>query len=112
MRRLLASIVLVLVLAAVPSRAPAAVDCVRAVAGIDLQNATIPELQAAMAAGQITSADLVDAYLARIAAYDGRLNAIRVLAPDARAQAERLDAERAAGHVRGPLHGIPILVKD
>src|SRR4051794_1957332 len=112
MRRLLASILLVLVLAAIPSAAPAATDCVRTLAGIDLQSATIPELEAAMADGRITSVQLVDAYLARIDAYDGQLNAIRELAPDARAQAERLDAERAAGHVRGPLHGIPMLLKD
>src|SRR2546423_2085378 len=112
MRRVLASILLVLLLAAIPSRAPAATDCLRTLAGIDLQTATIPQLESAMADGKITSVDLVDAYLARIAAYDGQLNAIRVLAPDARAQAQRLDTERAAGHVRGPLHGIPVLLKD
>src|SRR5256714_7123195 len=112
MRRVLASILLVLLLAAIPSRAPAATDCLRTLAGIDLQTATIPQLESAMADGRLTSVDLVDAYLARIAAYDGQLNAIRELAPDARAQADRLDAERAAGHVRGPLHGIPVLLKD
>jgi amidase len=57
----------------------------------------------------------VDAYEQRIAAYDSagpKLNSIRDLNPKAHAQAEELDRERAAGHVRGPLHGIPILLKD
>src|SRR3954462_13241757 len=112
MRRFLASVLLVGVLAAIPSAAPAATDCTRTVAGIDLQTATIPRLQDAMASGKLTSAQLVEAYLARIAAYNGKLDAIRALAPDALAQARALDAERAAGHVRGPLHGIPILLKD
>src|SRR3954468_19591591 len=112
MRRFLASVLLVGILAAIPSAAPAATDCTATVAGVDLQSATIPQLQDAMAAGKLTSAQLVKAYLARIAAYDGKLNAIRALAPDALAQARALAAERAAGHVRGPLHGIPILLKD
>src|SRR3954468_7923467 len=112
MRRFLASVLLVGILAAIPSAAPAATDCTGTVAGVDLQAATIPQLQDAMAAGNLTSAQLVRASLARIAAYDGKPNAIRALAPDALAQARVLDAERAAGHVRGPLHGIPILLKD
>src|SRR3954468_5753680 len=112
LRRLLASLLLVLVLAAIPTAAPAATDCVRTVAGLDLQTVTIPQLQEALSSGRITSTDLVDAYLARISAYDGRLNAIRVLADSARGQAAALDAERRAGHVRGPLHGIPVLLKD
>jgi amidase len=109
MRRLL---VLALACVAV-SAAPAAgaTDCVRTLRGIDLQTATIPELQQALAAKRITSVELVDAYLARMAAYP-QLNAIRDLAPGARERAAALDAERAAGHVRGPLHGIPVLLKD
>jgi Asp-tRNA(Asn)/Glu-tRNA(Gln) amidotransferase A subunit family amidase len=77
--------------------------------------ATITELQAAMSAGRMRSVDLVDAYLARIAAYDHAgpaLNAIIRLNPNARAEAAALDAERRAGKVRGPLHGIPIILKD
>src|SRR3954467_6567935 len=112
LRRSLASVLLVLLLAAVPTAAPAETDCVRTVAGLDLQSATIPQLEEALSSGRVTSVDLVDAYLARIAAYDGPLNAIRVLAAGAREQAARLDAERRAGHVRGPLHGIPVLLKD
>lgn len=92
--------------------AVAAPDCVRSLKGIDLQAATIPEFQQAMAAGRTTSAELVDAYLARIAAYDKELNSIRELDPRARDRAAALDAERANGRVRGPLHGIPVLLKD
>ncbi|MGH2837886.1 MAG: amidase family protein [Thermoleophilaceae bacterium] len=97
------------------AQTPPAEECGRIVGGVDLQTATIPQLQAAMAAGTLTSAELVDAYLARIAAYDTSgplLNSIRELREEARAEAEALDQERAAGQIRGPLHGIPILLKD
>lgn len=76
---------------------------------------TIPELQQALTSGAVTSRQLVDAYLARIAAYDRQgpaLNAMVALNPQAAAQADALDAERKARGVRGPLHGIPIVVKD
>ena len=75
----------------------------------------ITALQQAMADGRTTSVALVDAYLARIAAYDQRgpaLNAMIRLNPGARADAARLDAERRQGKVRGPMHGIPIILKD
>jgi Asp-tRNA(Asn)/Glu-tRNA(Gln) amidotransferase A subunit family amidase len=81
----------------------------------EVHEATVAELQRAMTEGRATSAALVDAYLARIAAYDQRgpqLNALIRLNPAARADARRLDAERRAGRVRGPLHGIPIILKD
>ena len=82
---------------------------------LDLETAGVAEVQAAMAAGATSSADLVTGYLARIDALDRRgpaVHAIRCLAPDAADQAERLDVERAQGRVRGPLHGVPVLVKD
>ncbi len=81
----------------------------------EVAEASILELQAALEDGRATSADLVDRYLARIEAYDRlgpALNTIIRLNPLARRQAEALDAERAAGTVRGPLHGIPVLMKD
>jgi len=76
---------------------------------------SIAELQAAMQAGTATSKDLVSQYLARIKAYDQdgpKLNAFIALNPHALDDAAALDAERRAGRVRGPLHGIPIVVKD
>jgi Asp-tRNA(Asn)/Glu-tRNA(Gln) amidotransferase A subunit family amidase len=76
---------------------------------------TISELQDAMRAGEITSRGLVELYRARIAAYDRegpRLNAMVALNAKALEQADALDRERAAGKVRGLLHGIPIVVKD
>ncbi|MEA3202468.1 MAG: hypothetical protein QOI63_134 [Thermoplasmata archaeon] len=97
--------------------APAA-DCLSSVRGIDLQRASIADLQAALAKGAVTSVQLVDAYAARIAAFDAasgpgpHLNAVQEVSATAHAQAMALDAERAAGHLRGPLHGIPILLKD
>jgi amidase len=113
MRRLLALLLAAPVLAPhFVGAAPASgADCARTVRGIDLQTATLPQVEQAMAGGRLTSVELVDAYLARIAAYP-KLNAIRDLAASARRQAAALDAERAAGHVRGPLHGIPVLLKD
>jgi amidase len=80
-----------------------------------LMEATIPQLQAALAAGTITSRQLVNSYLARIEAYDRRgpaLNAISAVNAKAVDEAAALDAERRAGKTRGPLHGIPIIVKD
>ena len=59
-----------------------------------------------------TSRDLVEMYLARIERYEPLLNAVISINPRARSEAETLDAERAMGFVRGPLHGIPIAIKD
>ena len=81
----------------------------------DVMEKSIEDLQKAMQNKEVTSRELVDAYLARIDAYDQRgpaLNAIIAINPQAREDAAKLDAERAATGPRGPLHGIPILVKD
>jgi amidase len=77
--------------------------------------ATIDGLQQQMAAGKLTSRELTAAYLQRIGEVDRagpKLNSIIELNPDALAIADFLDAERKAGKVRGPLHGIPVLLKD
>ena len=73
---------------------------------------TIPELQAMLASGQLTSRDLVLGYLQRIADVNPLLHAVIETNPRAVAIAAQLDNERRAGHVRGPLHGIPLLLKD
>jgi amidase len=72
----------------------------------------IPELQKALAEGHITSRQLVLEYLTRIALYEDQLKAAITINPRALEEAEALDRERAAGRVRGPLHGIPIALKD
>ena len=97
--------------AAGPVGSPAR-DCRARVAGLDLQTASFTDLERGMAAGRLTSRQLTSAYLDRIKAYDGPTNSIRALNPHALADAARLDAERRAGHVRGPLHGLPIVLKD
>ena len=74
--------------------------------------ASISEMQAALASGQVTSVELVRRHLERIATYEDLLHAALHVNPQALAQAEALDRERAAGRVRGPLHGIPVAVKD
>ncbi len=81
-------------------------------ARFDVVEATIPELQQAMAEGRLTSRELVEAYLTRIALYEERVNATIAVNPRALQIADSLDRERAAGRVRGPLHGIPVALKD
>lgn len=81
----------------------------------DLQEATIDDLQEQMRSGKLTAKKLTQRYLDRIAAIDKQgpaINAIIELNPDALAIAAERDAERKAGKVRGPLHGIPVLIKD
>jgi Asp-tRNA(Asn)/Glu-tRNA(Gln) amidotransferase A subunit family amidase len=81
----------------------------------EVHEASIRDLQTAMEQRRTSAAALVDAYLARIAAYDAAgptLNAMIALNPRARMEAEALDRERQAGRVRGPMHGVPIILKD
>ena len=78
----------------------------------ELEEATVAQLQDSMRSGARTSRAICAAYLARIAQLDPQLHAVLETNPDALAIADRLDAERKANRVRGPLHGIPVLVKD
>ncbi len=81
----------------------------------DVEEVTIAELQERMRRGRLTSRELVEKYLRRIDAIDRRgprLNSVIEVNPDAERIARQLDRERRDGHVRGPLHGIPILLKD
>jgi amidase len=80
-----------------------------------LEEVSIAELQQRMASGELTSHAIVQLYLDRIAAVDKSgpaINAVIELNPDALAIADQFDAERKSGKVRGPLHGIPVLIKD
>lgn len=82
---------------------------------LDLATAGVPEVRSGLEAGTFTSVDLVGAYLDRIQALsvDGpHLNAVRAINPAVYDEARALDRERKRGTVRGPLHGVPVLLKD
>src|SRR5438093_4648285 len=86
-----------------------------AAAPSNLNEMTVAQMQAAMASNQLSSLDLVNYYIARIKTLDQAgptVNSVIEVNPDAKAIAQSLDAERKSGHVRGPLHGIPVLLKD
>src|SRR5215472_4089867 len=100
---------MVLAVAAVAVTSPA----IAAEGAMCVENATIGDLQEALAAGRTTAAGLVRAYAARIEAYDRagpRLNAVREMNPDAPAIAAALDGRKSG--TRRPLEGIPVLLKD
>ncbi len=83
--------------------------------GIDLATAGVPEVRAGLDSGAFTSVDLVEGYLDRIEAISlggPALNSVRAINPNVYAEAAALDAELSAGASRGPLHGVPVLVKD
>lgn len=97
------------------SRAATRVSCPTAVGGLNLTTATIPQLRAALDSGQITSAQLVLAYLDRIHALNlrgPRLRPVIRTTPNALAQAQAWDAAHDLGQSYGPLAGIPVLLKD
>jgi len=74
--------------------------------------ATVPEIQKALAEGRVSSRELATQYLLRIALYRDKLHAVMAVNSHALEEADQLDGERAQGKIRGPLHGIPIAVKD
>jgi amidase len=81
-------------------------------AAFNVFEASIPEMQAAMKSGRTTSHAIVQQYLIRIAKYEDLLHAAITVNPKALEEADARDAERAQGRIRGPLHGIPIALKD
>ncbi len=78
----------------------------------DLNEATVNELQQKMAAGELTAREICSKYLDRIEQIDPHLRSVMELNPDALQIAEGLDEERSRGKIRGPLHGIPVMIKD
>ena len=81
----------------------------------ELDEVSLSDVSSGLAMGKWTSAKLVDLYLARIQAVDKngpKLNSVLALNPDAASIAKQLDQERKSGKIRGPLHGVPILIKD
>jgi amidase len=74
--------------------------------------ASIPEMREALEKGRLTSRELVSQYLIRVASYEHRLHAALAINPHALEEADQLDRERAQGKLRGPLHGIPVALKD
>jgi amidase len=113
MKRLLLSAAVVFACALVPSaqtKAPARAVPVQP--PFTVVEASIPDMRTAMEQRRITSRELVQQCLIRIATYDKRLNAVIAVNPKALEEAEALDRERAQGKVRGPLHGIPVALKD
>jgi len=99
--------------AAASNAAPASHPVARV--GFDVDERSVAEWQAALARGELTSRQLVERYLQRIESLDAQgpmLRAVLETNPDALDIATALDVERRAGKLRGPLHGIPVLVKD
>src|SRR5215471_5482872 len=80
--------------------------------GTDALRVTVAELQQALSSGSLTSADLTEFYLARIARLDPDLHAVIAVSTEAHTEARASDSIRASGHSRGLLEGIPVLIKD
>ena len=102
---------LLLLLALAGIAAPAA-QGQRRPSKFNVVEATIPQMQEALKKKRVTSRELVAQYLQRIATYNDKLHATIAVNPAALDEADQLDRERARGKIRGPLHGIPIALKD
>src|SRR5436190_355725 len=103
---------LVLILAVAAAACNTTTPTTSTQAPFSVVEATIPQMQQAMKDGQTSSRHLVEQYLQRIALYNDKFNALITVNPKALEEADRLDQERKAGKIRGPLHGIPIALKD
>jgi len=112
MRTLFLSLSMALALSAVAPRAQDRARIAPRLIGFDIVEASILDMQNAMQRGRVTSKELVLQSFARIAFYKDLLNPTISLYRDAVAEAELLDVERARGVYRGPLHGVPVAVKD
>ena len=116
MTRLVTVSVVAALLIGCSSNPPApSTDSAPAEPSIDVVELSVADARDRMAAGTLTSRALTQAYLDRIAKIDDagpRLNAVIELNPNVLTDAEALDDERRAGRIRGPLHGIPVLLKD
>ncbi len=118
MRRLALLLAISLLAACKPAPAPSPASTATtapASAALDIVELSAVDARKKLDSGELTSHALTQAYLDRIAAVDKTgpaLNSIIELNPDALKQADELDAERKAGKVRGPMHGIPVLLKD
>jgi len=106
------AIVLLLVCLAIPAAAQARPKPKEAPKPFTIVEATIPDMQKALAEKRVTSRQLVELYLQRIATYEDKLGAAITVNPKALEEADVLDRERAQKKLRGPLHGIPIALKD
>ena len=110
-----AALALVLPVAARSGADADAVASLSAADSFELEETTVAELQAGMRSGKWSAKELTEKYLERIEKVDRRgaaLNSVIELNPEALAIAESLDRERKAGRTRGPLHGVPVLIKD
>jgi len=92
--------------------APAGVEAPSPASGVDVVELTVDQVQAGLASGEFTAEELTRAFLERIALYEDRYNALISMNPDALSIARALDDEYRATGPRGPLHGVPVVIKD